>query len=257
MNITALFALIATQAAPPGPVTPPAPAAPSAPIAPSGDPAPPSLDDALGIEGTEPGDAPAGDLDAALAGTPPKDILESALADMRRSSKLLDERKAGLPTRRVQESVVRKLDELIATAQRMQQQQQQQQQQQGQSSSQQQRRGRQGQQQDQEQRDGQRRGADEPRPDGADGSRQRDQAADGEQRGRRDGAAREADASQPPSTIDPTDTAAQFDESRVEWGQLPPRVRDAVRQGVRDPMSAAYRRLTQEYYRRLAEEGRK
>lgn len=51
--------------------------------------------------------------------------------------------------------------------------------------------------------------------------------------------------------------AAQFDESRVEWGQLPPRVRDAVRQGVRDPMSAAYRRLTQEYYRRLAEEGRK
>jgi hypothetical protein len=47
---------------------------------------------------------------------------------------------------------------------------------------------------------------------------------------------------------------AQFDESRAEWGRLPPRVRDAVRQGFRDPMSAAYRRLTQEYYRRLAEE---
>jgi hypothetical protein len=76
-------------------------------------------------------------------------------------------------------------------------------------------------------------------------------------RDRRDGAAREADASQPPTMVDPTDVAAQFDESRVEWGQLPPRVRDAVRQGVRDPMSAAYRRLTQEYYRRLAEEGRK
>ena len=64
-------------------------------------------------------------------------------------------------------------------------------------------------------------------------------------------------ASQPPGAVDPADMAAQFDESRVEWGQLPPRVRDAVRQGVRDPMSAAYRRLTQEYYRRLAEEGRK
>jgi hypothetical protein len=49
-------------------------------------------------------------------------------------------------------------------------------------------------------------------------------------------------------------TDAQFDESRAEWGRLPPRVREAVRQGFRDPMSAAYRRLTQEYYRRLAEE---
>ena len=50
---------------------------------------------------------------------------------------------------------------------------------------------------------------------------------------------------------------AQLEEGRVEWGRLPPRVRDAVRQGMRDPMSAAYRRLTQEYYRRMAEEPRK
>ena len=54
--------------------------------------------------------------------------------------------------------------------------------------------------------------------------------------------------------MEPTTTDAQFDESRAEWGRLPPRVREAVRQGLRDPMSAAYRRLTQDYYRRLAEE---
>ena len=41
---------------------------------------------------------------------------------------------------------------------------------------------------------------------------------------------------------------------RSEWGRLPARVRDAVRQGMRDPMSASYRRLTQDYYRRMAEE---
>ncbi len=252
MNLVALVVLVAMQAAPAGTATPPA--SPSAP--PTVPSAPPSLDDALGLEGAEPGDAPPTDLDAALAGAPPKDILESAIADMRRSARMLDERKAGLATRRVQESVVRKLDELIATAQRMQQQQQQQQQ--GQSSSQQQRQGqRQRQQQGQQQGDGRQQGEDAPRPEDGDASRRRRDGADGEQRGRRDGAAREADASQPPGAVDPADMAAQFDESRVEWGQLPPRVRDAVRQGVRDPMSAAYRRLTQEYYRRLAEEGRK
>jgi len=255
MNLVALVVMVMVQSTPAAPATPPA-SPPGPPAAPSAPPAPPSLDDALGIEGAEPGDAPPADLDAALAGAPPKDILESAIADMRRSAKMLDERKAGLPTRRIQESVVRKLDELIATAQRMQQQQQQQQQQQGQSSSQQQRQG-QRQQQGQQQGDGRQQGEDAPRPDDGDASRRRRDGAEGEQRGRRDGAAREADASQPPGAVDPTDMAAQFDESRVEWGQLPPRVRDAVRQGVRDPMSAAYRRLTQEYYRRLAEEGRK
>jgi len=257
MNLVALIVMVMVQATPAAPAAPAAPATPPGPpAAPSAPPAPPSLDDALGIEGAEPGDAPPADLDAALAGAPPKDILESAIADMRRSARMLDERKAGLPTRRIQESVVRKLDELIATAQRMQQQQQQQQQQQGQSASQQQRQG-QRQQQGQQRGDGRQQGEDAPRPDDGDASRRRRDGAEGEQRGRRDGAAREADASQPPGAVDPTDVAAQFDESRVEWGQLPPRVRDAVRQGVRDPMSAAYRRLTQEYYRRLAEEGRK
>ncbi|MFM9146006.1 MAG: hypothetical protein ACKORL_11810, partial [Phycisphaerales bacterium] len=64
-------------------------------------------------------------------------------------------------------------------------------------------------------------------------------------------------AQEPPEAVDPTDQLAQFDESRAEWGRLPPRVREAVRQGLRDPMSAAYRRLTQDYYRRLAEEQRR
>jgi hypothetical protein len=38
------------------------------------------------------------------------------------------------------------------------------------------------------------------------------------------------------------------------WGSLPERVRDALVQGSSDRFSAAYRRLTEAYYRMLAEE---
>jgi hypothetical protein len=241
--ITATIIALVMQAAP-------APAKPAQP--PSPPPAPPSLDEALGMGDGAAADAPGSDIDAALSGAPPKDILESALADMRRSKALLDARESGLPARRAQESVVRKLDELIATAQRMQQEQDQQRQQQ-------QQQGRQGQgsprpgsgrpdRSQGAQPEGEQPGQGEPRP--AQGGR-RARANDGD--GRREGDAGEADSTVPPTTVDPSDASAQFDESRVEWGQLPPRVREAVRQGVKDPMSAAYRRLTQEYYRRLAE----
>lgn len=42
----------------------------------------------------------------------------------------------------------------------------------------------------------------------------------------------------------------------VTWGNLPQRERDAVTQGVSDRYSALYRRLTELYYRRLADEER-
>lgn len=40
------------------------------------------------------------------------------------------------------------------------------------------------------------------------------------------------------------------------WGALPARVRDALLQGNQDRFSALYQRLTEAYYRRLAEEAR-
>ena len=233
----------------PAPSTPPAKQAPV-------DPPPPSLDDALGIGGGERADQPPSAIDESLSGAKPRDILQSALDDMARSAELLDSRAAGLPTRRAQQSVVRKLDELIATARRMQEQQQQQQQQQqaGQAGGAQQRRNRQGAQQ-QDGQSGEEPGQDEPRPGADDESRRR--AGDRDGAGRPQGQRADAGAQEPPEAVDPTDEMAQFDESRAEWGRLPPRVREAVRQGLRDPMSAAYRRLTQDYYRRLAEEQRR
>jgi hypothetical protein len=233
------------QASPPS--TPPAKQAPA-------DAPPPSLDEALGMGNGERADQPPSAIEESLSGAKPRDILQSALDDMARSAELLDSREAGLPTRRAQQSVVRKLDELIATARRMQQQQQQQQQQAGQSGGAQQRRSRQGGQQ-QDGQSGEEPGQDEPRPGSDDQSRRR--AGDRDGAGRPQGQRTDSGAQEPPEAVDPTDEMAQFDESRAEWGRLPPRVREAVRQGLRDPMSAAYRRLTQDYYRRLAEEQRR
>jgi len=45
-----------------------------------------------------------------------------------------------------------------------------------------------------------------------------------------------------------------LEESGAEWGRLPQRVRDLIRQGSRDRVSSVYRRLTEEYYRRMAED---
>lgn len=230
------------------PVQSPPPAPTPAPV-PADDP--PSLDDALGLEpegGARKVGEDGSELDRSLSGAKPRDILASAIEDMRRSARLLEAQDPGLPTRRAQESVVRKLDELIATAQRMQEQQQQRQQQQGQANQQQRRdQGRNRQQQQDRQ------GQQEPRENGQErGGRDRNQPTPAEGRDRRpDG---DANAQEPPAALDPAANDLQFDESRAEWGRLPPRVREAVRQGLRDPMSAAYRRLTQEYYKRLAEE---
>jgi len=48
---------------------------------------------------------------------------------------------------------------------------------------------------------------------------------------------------------------SQLNETRSEWGNLPQRLRDQLIQGRKDHFSTLYERLTQEYYKRLAEEG--
>lgn len=234
------LSLMARQAPPAE--RPPEPAPGPAPERP-----PPSLDDALGIGGKTPapkGDSSDPELARSLDGEKPRDILASAIEDMRRSARLLEASDAGLDTRRAQESVVRKLDELIASAQRMKDQQQQQQ----------------GSQQQREQA-GQPQGGIREREGTPEEPREAGQPRGGEDRSRQEGGRRrpdgDASANEPPAAVDPAGMDAQLDEGRAEWGRLPPRVREAVRQGLRDPMSAAYRRLTQDYYRRLAEDPRR
>ena len=235
------------------------PSVPNVPPVPTMADKPPSLDEALGLsDGGKQSDTTtdASELQRSLDGAKPRDILNSAIDDMKHSAQLLEANDSGISTRRVQESVVRKLDELIATAQRMKQQQSQQ----GQES--------QGQQSQGQSGKGKNQGKDQGAKDGKDGQdgKKPEPGENGQPRGGRDGKQDQdgadgkrrkdgdATSNEPPEQADPTMNSAQFDEARAEWGRLPPRVREAVRQGLRDPMSAAYRQLTQDYYRRLAEE---
>ena len=257
MNLSMYVFSLCIAVAPPAsaPILPPVPAQPPTPSAAD---KPPSLDEALGLgDGAKQSDitSDASELQRSLDGAKPRDILNSAIDDMKRSAQLLEANDSGISTKRVQESVVRKLDELIATAQRMKQQQSQQ----GQDSQGQQSQGQSGKSKNQGAKDGKdgKDGQDGKKPEpgengqprgGRDGKQDQD-GANGKRR--KDG---DATSNEPPELADPTMNDAQFDEGRAEWGRLPPRVREAVRQGLRDPMSAAYRQLTQDYYRRLAEE---
>jgi hypothetical protein len=59
--------------------------------------------------------------------------------------------------------------------------------------------------------------------------------------------------SMPPPGLDPL-LGGVLDDSSTEWGALPSRVRDMLRQGRQETYSQIYERLTAEYYRRLAED---
>jgi hypothetical protein len=43
-------------------------------------------------------------------------------------------------------------------------------------------------------------------------------------------------------------------QHRVEWGSLPPRLRDELLEGSAERFSPVYRALTEQYYKRLAEQ---
>jgi len=194
------------------------------PTSPPRESSPPSLDDLLGLT-----------KDGQSTERPPSDIIEKltgetgegggvdvaalfveAIESMDQSAtRLLDQRDAGLATQRLQEEAILKLDTLIAQAQ---QQQQRRQQPQSQPNPQQAPPGQQQQQQN-------------PQP-GTEASRGPD--------------------NRPPLREGQLDGA--ISETGSEWGNLPPRIRDLLRQGRGDAAARLYQRLTEIYYQRLAEE---
>ena len=229
------------QSPPPtDPATDPAAEPPATPQAPA-DP-PPSLDDLLdlepesGSEGATDDDAVAESdrarLDAALAEQEPSQAFRAAVEDMLVSTELLGQRQAtGLGTQRLQQRIVDRLQALIDAAAR--QQQQQQQSSSSSSSSQ--------QQQDQQ----------DPGKRSEQQSQQQQQQQDGRQRNEQ---GTDGDSIQPPPP-EAADLGGALEGSGVEWGNLPPRMRDLVTQGLRDRVSEVYRSLTEAYYKRMAEEG--
>lgn len=189
---------------------PPAPAAPALPPL-------PTLDELLGLAPEGPG-AGTGALDRLLERGKPAEAFRDAVDLMGESAdRLLEGRDPGLATQRLQETALRRLDELIQALEdesRRNQQQQQQQQSQGQP---------------------------QPRPDAP--SRPQQQPTGGDNRTERDPPARQDGPLRP-----------GFEAAPAAWGSLPQRVREMLLQGSNDAYSAAYRDLTEQYYRRLAED---
>lgn len=125
---------------------------------------------------------------------------------------------AGLDTQRIQKQVVARLDRLIADMRRKSQSQQSKSQREKDAGSQQQK----GQQQAEGQQEGGTEAATQTRLQG--------------------------------NVQDPQAPDQPLKEQLAEWGNLPPRLRDQLRQGKDDRYSDLYKLLTQQYYRRLAEE---
>ncbi len=54
--------------------------------------------------------------------------------------------------------------------------------------------------------------------------------------------------------IKPETTESAIEQLRKEWGALPPRVREELSDGLRERFSPLYRRMTEAYYKALAEQ---
>lgn len=186
----------------------------------------PSLDDLLGTggEGTSaegeaelPGETGGEDLDRLLSGREIADEFRAAVDLMDRSAQRLGSAKdTGVRTQRMQEDILRKLDKLIADAESRAQQ--------SSSSS-------------SSSSQSQRQAQSQPNQQSQQQAGQGDNRGEAEPPGLRTGALRPEEAA---------DLAA--------WGSLPARVREALVQGSSDQFSATYRKLTEAYYRMLAEE---
>lgn len=191
------------------------------------------LDDLLGIPKSEPkktDDAPAPEvetdrdaleLERRLTAQEVSDKFRRAVQQMAETAdRLALARDPGLQTQRIQREIIENLDVLIKQAES-----------ESQSSSSQSSAQRQpGQQQDQPSQPQQQRG-------------QQNRAGQGENQGE----------AMPPAFQDGPGNNAQ-DLRRAAWGSLPQRVRDALLQGSGDSFSSLYQTLTEEYYRKLAEE---
>ena len=179
---------------------------------------------------------PIEDQDSSETGQPVIDALDQAVVDMRTVSHRLGKQgDTGLTTQRLQESILSKLDQIIAAAK-----------QQGGSSgsSGSSSSGSSGQAQQQETGSSGNAGQSSPSAGGGSPSSESSQgqqpSSGSSGRGTGDGSQQEV---------------GPLKEGGSEWGHLPPRLRNELQQGLAEPFTPLYRSLTQQYYRRLAEEG--
>ena len=221
----------------PAPTTPPAQDQPGAEAGKTGagTAADPSLDELLGLD--RPTDRAVGpedrgidkELERRLSAAEMGDVFQQALTLMNDAADKMENRDVGIATQRVQEDVLKRLDQLIDQMEKNSQQQQQS----GSSSQQQGRQQNPSQSQQQSSRKGGSKKGQQPgEPQAGSGEN-----TSGRAPGLQQGALRPALESAP-----------------AAWGSLPARVRDMLLQGAGDKFSATWDKATENYYRRLAEE---
>ncbi len=191
-----------------------------------------SLDSLLGLEddggggegGSGIGDAlvdpSRAELDRKLTAEEAQEKFAQAVAQMGdAATRLIEGGDAGVATQRLGESILRKLDQVIASAQERES---------SSSSSSSKKKPQQQQQQQAQQQEGRPEQQGAPNPEGA-----------------QDG-----------PSLREGELGAVRAGSSAAWGRLPARTRDALVEGLSDRYSALYERMTEAYYRRLAEDGR-
>lgn len=176
------------------------------------------------------------DIEDELSLTEAADAFEKAVVEMAQAADLLEKQKeAGLPTQRVQQSILAKLDQVIAAAKKNECK--------SCSSG--------SPKQSQKQDTGSKKN--EPKQG------QKQAQKPGQKQGQKPGQPK-SQGSKPnqgqvsPGSVAGVEEKGPLAELRAEWGNLPPRLRDELIQGLREKISPIYRTMTEEYYRLLAEE---
>ncbi len=183
----------------------------------------PSLDELLGLEDAEADEAGAADgqrvreLERKLTAREAAQALEQAVQLMDDATAEIAGRGAGLTAQRLQEDILLKLDQVIASA---------------------------------EQNQG---GGGSSSSGSSSQSQQQSQPGKQQSGGQASGSSPESsEAAMPPGGTEASLRPSSLPDA-ASWGALPERLRGALEQGSGDTFSSAYRRLTEAYYRKLAE----
>lgn len=200
----------------------------------------PSLDDLLNLSPDEPApsqpapespDTQPGNenltesVNEALTASDAADAFEQAVQEMdsvsRRLGRALD---PGVETQRMQESILRKLDQVIKAAK--------------------------------EQSSGGGGSSGQPREQDQGGESVAQQGQAQQQGGPPQPGGQQASTGEAGVTtpIKPETSESAIEQLRKEWGVLPPRVREELSDGLRERFSPLYRRMTEAYYKALAEQ---
>ncbi len=184
------------------------------------EPVVPTLDELLGLEPAGDAGPDRGALERKLTAREANEEFRRAVDLMGDAARRLSSNDPGVQTQRIQEDVLRRLDQIIEAAESS----------------------------------GGGGGSSSSSSSSAEGQSQPNQGTQARQSARSsaDGAAEHAGPALSGVQMNP-----EVAPDGATWGNLPQRDREAVSQGVNDRYSALYRRLTELYYRRLAEqEGR-